>query len=163
MATGPSACALVRTATHSAASGRGSPAPFALPQGRFRRCRRRRQHVQKAAAGYADLLHTLAPALADHLVLAYERVVLPCSSINCGDVMHRRLAPFTRSASSTDQSLPGLTKSCCSTLDPVLRLEQRGIDPKAVLVAVVSLLYLTLQPGMARNLACCRPHQCAMH
>ena len=38
----------------------------------------------------------------------------------------------------------------CSTLDPVLRLEQRGIDPKALGAAVFALIYLTLRPGAAR-------------
>lgn len=30
--------------------------------------------------------------VADHLSLAYERVTLPCSSMNCGDVIYRRCA-----------------------------------------------------------------------
>ena len=35
------------------------------------------------------MLHQLSD-LAQHLSLAYERVTLPCSSMNCGDVIYRR-------------------------------------------------------------------------
>ena len=48
-----------------------------------------------ALADPAQLLHGLAglaPALGDTLVLAYERVVLPCHNMGCGDIVHRRWA-----------------------------------------------------------------------
>ena len=66
--------------------------------GRSIRC----QAVDPAAAdalhaAVSTLADTAAPALvhqlsdlAQHLSLAYERVTLPCSSMNCGDVIYRR-------------------------------------------------------------------------
>ena len=35
----------------------------------------------------------------------------------------------------------------CSSLDPVLRLEQRGINPIAVAIIALALIYLTATPG----------------
>ena len=35
----------------------------------------------------------------------------------------------------------------CSTLDPVLRLEQRGINPQGLALLAVVLAYLTATPG----------------
>jgi len=50
-----------------------------------------------SALAAPDLLHHVAPfldhhfaPLMDHLFLAYERVVFPCQSMNCGDAVYRR-------------------------------------------------------------------------
>ena len=48
--------------------------------------------AQHLAQQTADHLHTLVPQLAHHLTLAYERVTLPCSAMNCGDIIHKRCA-----------------------------------------------------------------------
>ena len=37
--------------------------------------------------------HSALADVAQHLSLAYERVTLPCSSMNCGDAIYRRFAP----------------------------------------------------------------------
>jgi hypothetical protein len=37
--------------------------------------------------------HSALADVAQHLSLAYERVTLPCSSMNCGDAIYRRLTP----------------------------------------------------------------------
>ena len=52
---------------------------------------RRREHkrVIKALASPHHLQELLAPLL-DHAFLAYERVVFPCQSMNCGDAVYRR-------------------------------------------------------------------------
>ncbi|KAK9909952.1 hypothetical protein WJX75_009980 [Coccomyxa subellipsoidea] len=65
----------------------------------------------------------LSPVM-DHLFLAYERVVMPCHNMNCGDVVHR------------------------STLDPVLRLEQRGVTPQGVALVSAVIAYLFAKPGV---------------
>lgn len=36
---------------------------------------------------------------------------------------------------------------CCSTLDPVLRMEQKGINPEGVGLVALALAYLTATPG----------------
>lgn len=36
---------------------------------------------------------------------------------------------------------------CCSTLDPVLRMEQKGINPEGVGLIALALAYLTATPG----------------
>lgn len=56
--------------------------------------------------------------------MAYERVTLPCSAMNCGDMIHK------------------------STLDPVLRMEQKGINPEGVGLLALALAYLTATPGV---------------
>lgn len=58
------------------------------------------EHIAHVAAHLAQLDHqsVLADGHADlqqfvqHMSLAYERVTLPCSSMNCGDAIYRRLA-----------------------------------------------------------------------
>lgn len=49
------------------------------------------EHADALTAGLGHL-DTLGSQLSAMLTLAYEPIVLPCSSMNCGDVMHRRLA-----------------------------------------------------------------------
>ena len=44
-------------------------------------------HQSVLADGHADL-----PQFVQHMSLAYERVTLPCSSMNCGDAIYRRSA-----------------------------------------------------------------------
>lgn len=63
------------------------------------------------------------------LSLGLEPLVLPCSSMNCGDITHR------------------------STLDPVLRMEQRGVNPYGVAFVMLLLSYLGAKPGVLAGFA----------
>ncbi|EFN52381.1 hypothetical protein CHLNCDRAFT_26777 [Chlorella variabilis] len=114
-----------RTPARQAAAGVGGsrrPAAPALPQ----RQRRHRaaapsaallpEHVDAAVSGLHHLQHLLT--------LAYEPIVLPCSTMNCGDLTHR------------------------STLDPVLRMEERGINPQGLALLAAAAFYLTRAPGV---------------
>uniref|UniRef100_A0A1D2AEM3 Protein kinase domain-containing protein n=2 Tax=Auxenochlorella protothecoides TaxID=3075 RepID=A0A1D2AEM3_AUXPR len=83
---------------------------------------RRSRHIAHALPSL-DLLHIFNTGLA-LLPLAYEPVVLPCHTQNCGDQVHR------------------------STLDPVLRLEQKGINPQGVVLCLGLLVYLFATPGV---------------
>ncbi|KAK9809673.1 hypothetical protein WJX73_003046 [Symbiochloris irregularis] len=56
-----------------------------------------------------------------------DRVVLPCQNLGCGDVVHR------------------------STLDPVLRLEQKGINPKGIALILAAGAYLFARPGVLQG------------
>ena len=50
-------------------------------------------HAAAAAGSHSIISSDVAGHLVDitrHLSLAYERVTLPCSSMNCGDVVYRR-------------------------------------------------------------------------
>ncbi|DBA80997.1 TPA: hypothetical protein ACH3X2_007204 [Trebouxia sp. C0005] len=85
---------------------------------------RRRAVLRTFAALSPDQLHDLLPQLLDHVAFAYERVTLPCSAMNCGDMIHK------------------------STLDPVLRMEQKGINPEGVGLVALALAYLTATPGV---------------
>lgn len=129
-------------------------APYARPH--LPVPRRRAGTICNAAS--SELLSTWLPllsttpdavgALHEHarsmLTLAYEPIVLPCSSMNCGDMIYRRyVCKQPNPVSVTHQPLP-------SSLDPVLRMEQRiGLTPQglALLLAVVAYLYAT--PGVA--------------
>lgn len=62
------------------------------------------------------------------LFLGYEPVVLPCSSMNCGDIVYR------------------------STLDPVLRMEQRVLTPQGIALVAVTLSYLFSKPGVLQGM-----------
>lgn len=42
----------------------------------------------------------------------------------------------------------------CSTLDPVLRMEQTGINPKGLGLIALALAYLTATPGEPSNTEC---------
>ena len=50
----------------------------------------RRRAAQVLAGLSPDQIQDLLAPLSDHLFLAYERVVMPCHNMNCGDVVHRR-------------------------------------------------------------------------
>uniref|UniRef100_A0A061RFC8 Serine threonine-protein kinase chloroplastic-like n=1 Tax=Tetraselmis sp. GSL018 TaxID=582737 RepID=A0A061RFC8_9CHLO len=60
-------------------------------------------------------------------MLGYENVTLPCSSMNCGDMVYR------------------------STLDPVLRMEEKGINPTGVALLGMLAYYLTARPGVLQG------------
>jgi serine/threonine protein kinase len=62
------------------------------------------------------------------LSLLYEPVVLPCSSMNCGDIVYR------------------------STLDPVLRMEQRVLSPQGLLLLAATFSYLFSKPGVLQGM-----------
>lgn len=63
-----------------------SPPP--LPPRRLRRGRR--ALAAPVAALLPEHLDALAGGLSHLLTLAYEPVVLPCSALNCGDIVYRR-------------------------------------------------------------------------
>ena len=82
----------------------------------------------------ADQLQELAGPVMDHLFFAYERVVMPCHNMNCGDVVHRRCV--------TDRLV-------CTTVHGVLHLASRddsashcGCGHVAMVPAVCSLVKL---------------------
>jgi len=52
----------------------------------------KRKASRLLAALSPDQLHDMLSPAMDHLFLAYERVVMPCHNMNCGDVVHRRFA-----------------------------------------------------------------------
>ena len=58
------------------------------------------------------------------LTLALEPLYMPCSGMKCGDIIYR------------------------STLDPSLRLEERGVNPQLVALGAAALLYLFAKPGI---------------
>ncbi len=140
-------------------SGRRLPAH--IPQA----CRRART-LAAAALHAPEHLQDLLPPLVDHLTMAYERVTLPCHSMGCGDYVHRRRAPRTpgfiagtraAGASPATRSRPraaaaarDLITRCArprSTLDPVLRLEHKGITPQGLALVSAVLAYLFARPG----------------
>jgi hypothetical protein len=53
--------------------------------------RSERRATRLLASLSPDQLHHALLPYVDHLFLAYERVVMPCHNMNCGDVVHRRL------------------------------------------------------------------------
>lgn len=89
--------------------------------------------------------------IVDHMPLAYERVTLPCSSMNCGDVIYRRCAKhalcwlcrLTRSV-ATDFCRQSSVIPHRSSLYPHRRLHARrmlqcstaGSSPRPVMVVV---------------------------
>lgn len=52
--------------------------------------RRARRVLQPAAALQPEHLEALSSSLGHLMTLAYEPVVLPCSALNCGDIVYRR-------------------------------------------------------------------------
>lgn len=62
------------------------------------------------------------------MTFLYEPVVLPCSSMNCGDIVYR------------------------STLDPVLRMEQRVLSPQGLFLLAGTLSYLFSKPGVLQGM-----------
>ena len=129
-----------------------------------RRQGRRRQALRSVAALSPDQLHDLLPQILHHASLAYERVTLPCSAMNCGDVVYKRsdialadtkpqlyqYSLLVRQASAQGLARINLNQAMmlCSTLDPVLRMEQTGINPKGVGLIALALAYLTATPGI---------------
>lgn len=76
------------------------------------------------------------------LTLAYEPIVLPCSSMNCGDMIYRRYAEYVH-----QQLVP---RPGNSSLDPVLRMEQRiGLTPQGLALLLAVVAYLSATPGVA--------------
>jgi hypothetical protein len=107
----------------------------------------------------SDLLQH-AQTLAAHLPLAYEPVAAPCSLMNCGDVVHRRYASLRVYAVITTAAVRQAAAHAipttsphravfvsCSTLDPVLRGEVKGLDWKALALLATAGLYLFATPG----------------
>ncbi|GMH32543.1 hypothetical protein BSKO_00377 [Bryopsis sp. KO-2023] len=87
----------------------------------------RRRCVTRAGLD-PDQLSQHIPSLVHNLHLAYERVALPCSTVNCGDVIYR------------------------STLDPALRMEQRTIEPLGLIIFAAVTSYLLATPGVLQGL-----------
>ena len=68
-------------------------------------------------------------AISNHMLsLGYEPVVLPCHSMNCGDIVYR------------------------SSLDPVLRMEQRVTSPQGILLIASACTYLLSKPGVLQGM-----------
>lgn len=100
-----------------------APAYRSLPLLPPRRVRRRGAAATTAAL-LPEHLEAVASGLSHLLTLAYEPVVLPCSSMNCGDITYR------------------------SSLDPVLRMEERGINPQGLALLAAVGLYMFQRPGV---------------
>jgi serine/threonine protein kinase len=85
-------------------------------------------HAAASAVPHGMISHDFVSQLSElsqHLSLAYERVTLPCSSMNCGDAIYR------------------------STLDPALRMERKLFpDWRGLLLLGTGLLYLLSTPGV---------------
>lgn len=75
----------------------------------------------------ADTMTAASTHVSHSAPLAYEKVALPCSTMNCGDVIYR------------------------STLDRQLRQELRTVDPLLFLGIATALLYLTATPGVLQG------------
>eukprot|EP00884_Botryococcus_braunii_P013258 jgi/Botrbrau1/21933/Bobra.0249s0056.1 len=101
------------------------PVPLRYRQS-YARVNRRRLSKCMAALSPDQLQDLMAP-LMDHLFFAYERVVLPCQNMKCGDVIHR------------------------STLDPVLRMEQKGFSWQGFALIGSLLAYLLVRPGVLQG------------
>ncbi len=129
------------------------------------RIRRKTLHICNAA-GPSEIISTWLPlvnpdgalALVEHLrgmlTLAYEPIVLPCSSMNCGDMIYRRYVcicvhALVYAVHGFVQSIPP-PQNTHSTLDPVLRMEQRiGLTPQGVAILILIATYLSATPGVA--------------
>ncbi|PRW20521.1 Serine threonine- kinase chloroplastic [Chlorella sorokiniana] len=86
--------------------------------------RRARRALPPAAALQPEHVEALSSSLGHLMTLAYEPVVLPCSALNCGDIVYR------------------------STLDPVLRMEERGVNPQGLLLLAAAAWYMAQKPGV---------------
>ena len=120
-----------RSLDNFATSSKGNPKAKARGRGREKgKGPRRPVHVRALPHFSEDavqvLRHSLdhAGALRHSLSLALEPLYMPCSGLKCGDMVYR------------------------STLDPALRLEERGINPYAVGLAGLAATYLLVQPGI---------------
>lgn len=91
-----------------------------------------KRHVAIPRALPLDGMMESSSAVLEHvshmMTLLYEPVVLPCSSMNCGDIVYR------------------------STLDPVLRMEQRVLSPQGLLLLAATLSYLFSKPGVLQGM-----------
>ena len=56
----------------------------------------KRQGKHIVAALSPEHFGDMLPAVLDHLSMAYERVTLPCSAMNCGDAIYRRCVACLR-------------------------------------------------------------------
>lgn len=94
MQASPAVCSCSYTANPTSKCLTGRQAQSVLNTSR-RLCRgqgRRRAVLRSVAALSPDQLHDFLPQLLDHVSMAYERVTLPCSAMNCGDMIHKRCA-----------------------------------------------------------------------
>lgn len=164
----PCSCSYV-PAGHSGSACSAGFSGRSLPVQTQKRCRRARP-LATAALHAPEHLQDLLPPLMDHLFMAYERVTLPCHTMGCGDYVHRRCAAAFLQACFeewTQLDILCLPKqyvawqSAClqqpyhprcararSTLDPVLRLERKGITPQGVALLSAVMAYLFARPGM---------------
>lgn len=149
----------------SSSSRRGGAAPWLPPQ------RRERRRAAPAAALGPEAWDALGSGLSHLLTLAYEPIVLPCSSMNCGApgpglwVLARRrpTLPPHAAASQARSPDPLPNRAHCppppwlyftgdivhrSTLDPVLRMEERGLNPQGLALLAAAAWYLFLTPGV---------------
>ena len=91
MGSGTCSCSYATPISRNSLSRRFlDPATFPTVPKNARKARRR---ATKLLAGLSpeQLQELVSPAL-DHIFFAYERVVMPCHNMNCGDVVHRRWA-----------------------------------------------------------------------
>lgn len=107
---------------------------------------------------HAEAAEALAQ-LAAHLPMAAEPVALPCSLMNCGDVIYRRYptpsAPTRKCAPRAAFALPlarnhllCMFASTRSTLDPVLRGEVEAVPGwRALLLLATAATYFLVPPG----------------
>lgn len=144
----------------AAPSSSGRRAAATLPPLTLRRSRRRALAPARAAL-LPEHLDALAGGLQHLLTLAYEPVVLPCSSMNCGDMVYRRCvgvgegvvlwvcgSPGPGSAVRSPTLPPCTSSPLCSTLDPVLRMEERGVNPQGLALLAAAATYLFVRPGV---------------
>lgn len=106
------------TATTGTALGRAPRPASSAP--RLKERRGRRESVQRPTRALPESLHSLHSVL----TLGLEPLYMPCSGMKCGDIIYR------------------------STLDPSLRLEERGLNPALLGLGGFSLAYLFTQPGI---------------
>jgi len=88
---------------------------------RVARRKRQQQHQRRLGALPSALEHFVAN---HHLFFGLEPLYMPCSGLRCGDIVYR------------------------STLDPALRLEERGINPYSVALGGLVFTYLFSTPGI---------------
>lgn len=70
----------------ASSSSRAAPSLPLLPPRRHRA----RRPLQPVSALQPEHLEALSSSLGHLMTLAYEPVVLPCSALNCGDIVYRR-------------------------------------------------------------------------
>lgn len=90
MQTAGCSCSYAVGTTSKSPPATHAPSVFGTSRRLYRRQGRRRAVLRSVAALSPDQLHDLLPQLLDHVSMAYERVTLPCSAMNCGDMIHKR-------------------------------------------------------------------------